>query len=128
MHQSFVQRSVLLFALTLLIAAAGCAVFNRDPHTRAIFTSGDLQVIRPTTPRQGVAAAVKAMDDLQFGIVSKQADHEQGQVKARTPSDRRIVVETHNLGGGATRITIRVGKYGDEQISETIYQKMRRYF
>jgi hypothetical protein len=75
-----------------------------------------------------VAAAVKAMDDLQFGIVSKQADHEQGQVKARTPSDRRIVVKTHNLGGGATRITIRVGQYGDEQISETIYQTMRRYF
>ena len=102
-------------------------MFDTDAYSRTIFARGDLEIIRPTTVRLAVVAAVKALEELNIGVVRDESDHHHGQVEARTPSDRRIIIKTQDLGGGATKITIRVGQLGDEQLSTTIYQKMRRH-
>jgi len=73
-------------------------------------------------------AAIAALADLQFAVVSKSKDPATATVIARTSTDKKIEIKLDKLSATATEIRIRVGTFGDEDLSRQILLKIQSHY
>jgi Protein of unknown function (DUF3568) len=70
-------------------------------------------------------AAAVAIKDMQFALVSEKRDALTAEFTARTAKDTKVVVAVYREGDNLTRIEIRVGVFGDKQVSMLIFDRIR---
>lgn len=70
-------------------------------------------------------AAQKALGDLEFGRIDDRKTGVDAQLVTRTALDKRVEIRLEKITPRTTRITIRVGVFGDESLSATILDKIR---
>lgn len=71
-------------------------------------------------------AAVSAVEDLEFALVSKRKSGVDGEVVARTALDKRVSITLKQVTQNTTKISIRVGLMGDEAMSQVILERIRK--
>lgn len=71
-------------------------------------------------------ATQDAVADLQFAKVSERKSGLDAQIIARTALDKKIEIKLEKLGS-ATKVTIRVGVMGDQQLSITILDRIKSH-
>jgi hypothetical protein len=103
----------------LLAAAAGAAAGT------VAYVSGDLESILEAPPEKVIHASKTTMNDMKFTIVSAQASATDGELIARTATDNRIKIQVRSASANTSKISIRVGTFGDESLSTQILAKIR---
>jgi hypothetical protein len=111
----------------------------------AVFTSGCVAVVAAAGAGAGVLwvrgaietnldrdldrvyrATQDAVADLQFAKVSERKSGLDAQIIARTALDKKIDIKLEKLGS-ATKVTIRVGMMGDQQLSISILDRIKSH-
>lgn len=110
-----------LFSVSCVAVAVGAAAGGTVAYVR-----GDLQVTYDASIDDVQNAAVAAVKELGFSLISDRGDRTGGEVVARTSEDRRIQITIKPAGDNLTEARIRVGTFGDQDLSLRINEAMRR--
>ena len=115
-------------ALTCLsFGGAGCASTTADAAGGAsvAYALGDLEAEVESTPQKIVKAARGALEDLEIHIASVDSTSLDGQVIGHTATDDKVDITVKRLDDTRSRISIRIGIFGDEEGSRRIYDAIR---
>ena len=113
-------------ALTTLAALGGCVAAAVGAGASVVaYVRGDLETTMPTEYAKVVDSARRALKDLEFARVSDSKDALKADLVARTALDKKVEVTLTNSGKNLTNIKIRVGVFGDEQLSLAILDKIK---
>lgn len=124
-----IARSVVVGALlagcglsmTGCLAVAGAA----GTGVGVAYTMGDLEVTFDHAPPVVEAAGKGALEDLGITVISSASTSVDGEVVGRTAQDKKITIKIKALGENSSKSSIRVGTFGDEAVSMSIYEKMK---
>jgi hypothetical protein len=87
---------------------------------------GELKSNERATPPEVVAAAKTALENMYIVIVSSNSDELTGEVIGRTSADDRIRVAVEYKSNGLSEVAIRVGTFGDEEMSRRILNDIEK--
>ena len=111
--------SVLLSSGCLLLAA-GAAGAGTVAYVR-----GELGASLGTELGAVVKATGRSIEQLKFARVAESADAFSARFTARTAQDKKIEIVLTKIGEDLTKVEIRVGVFGDEDVSMTILGKIK---
>jgi len=116
--------AVLALALGALPGLSGCiSSAGSPPGTTYSFGSLDCSV--PATPEKVVQASEKALKEKDLHMVSSDATGVDGKVVAKTALDTTIAITVTRQDDKTSKITIRVGTFGDQELSNDLLEKIR---
>jgi Protein of unknown function (DUF3568) len=120
--------------MTVLLAALlaltnGCFLFVVGAAAGAgaagyAWVDGEVKTTEGYSMNQTWDASLAAIKDLQFTVTSQSKDALQGDVEARDASNTSISVKLKYISNTSTEIRIRVGTFGDENMSRIILNKI----
>ncbi len=129
MKRIAVSFVLLVSCLLLAAASSGCLALAAAgaAGTGVAYARGDLAATVAASPEQTMQAARSALNDLGIPITSYQASDLDGEILARTARDDRVKITAKVQGPNATKLSIRIGTFGDRQRSLAIYDAMKPY-
>ncbi len=89
------------------------------------YARGDLEASMAKDYNSVVDATRVAIKELEFAKVSDNKDAFKALLVARTALDKKVEITIVNSGKNLTNIKIRVGVFGDEQLSLAILEKIK---
>lgn len=137
MVQSFVtmnpKRPNFLRSLVLAVCAAatllgttGCVVVAAGAGAGAVaYVRGDLDTTLNADYEKVVAATREAIEQLEFAKMSDNKDALKAVLVSRTAQDKKVEITLQSAGKKITNVKIRVGIFGDEQLSLSILDKIK---
>jgi hypothetical protein len=129
--KTFLARG--LIAVSILSLCGGCALFVIGGAAAAgagtyAYVDGELKGSEGVSLTTAYNATLAAMNDFQFAVVSKKSDAATATVIARTASDQKVEITLNKQSATVTEIRIRVGTFGDKDLSEQIREKIKSHF
>jgi uncharacterized protein YceK len=118
-----------LLAVTTLAFLTGCAAVVVGGAAGAgtyAYIKGELKTTESATLDRAWSATQGAIKDLQFSTTSQAKDALQARLVARTAMDKKIEVQLTKVSDSLTEIRIRVGTFGDEDLSRTILHQIQK--
>ena len=124
---------VRLVLVATVICSNGCALFLIGAGVAigvgtAKYVGGELQSADEVTMDRAWKASLQAMQELEFRVTKQQKDALAGEIVARRADDTRILIRFKKQSDTVTEMRIRVGTFGDEQLSRLIYEKIKSRF
>jgi hypothetical protein len=129
------RRRVALTAAALLAATAGSGCMTVQPAAVTAQNGGNgttgfsylggraTQTFAPG-PAAVQPAVLAAMDDLRMTAVRQTKEPGSLVLEGTTADNRRAAVTIHPQPGGATRLTTRIGLFGDEPLSRALMDRV----
>ena len=129
------MRKQLVFLTLLFVGAAvsiqGCglelAVVGAAAGGTVAYVKGDLQTVESADIDAVYKAALKAVDELELSITQKTKDAMSAKIVARDAQDKKITIKLGATVEGATKVSIRVGLFGNKRKSRLIYEQIKEY-
>lgn len=118
-HRTGAAAMVLAVAL---MASAGCRTADPDART----TLGNVSARVPGTPVEVIAATERAMRRMDMTLVASNATDVDGRVTARSPRRRPVDVRVFEDVDDHSRVSIRIGAFGQQDASIGLLQRIRR--
>lgn len=113
-----------------LLFCGGCAVLLVGGAAAGagtvVYVKGELQATEDVPLEQAWAAARSALTTMQMVVSAEQKDALNGQLTARAPGDKRVVVRVTKITGTTSEIGVRVGLWGEEALSREILEHIRK--
>lgn len=129
MKSSTLNIRRILTALCLIVSAfalSGCILAAAGAGAGAVaYVRGELEANLDHEYGRVVDAARGAVADLEFARVSENKDAVKAVMISRTAMDKKVEITIANSGKSLTNIKIRVGIFGDEQLSMTILERIK---
>ena len=118
---------VVLLSAGILWVQPGCvAAAAAGAGAGAVaYVRGELEANVDTEYSKVVEATRLALKDLEFIKVSDDKDALKALIVAHTALDKKVAITLTNTGEKLTNIKIRVGVFGDEQVSQIILGKIK---
>ena len=120
---------VALAALVLVLGSAlnsGCVLLAVGAGAGTVaYVRGDLHATLETSVPKAVRAVERAIDDLKFAKVSETQDALNAEIIARTALDKKVTVFVERKGDDVTEVRIRIGAFGDQELSVAILDKIK---
>jgi hypothetical protein len=121
------------FLLLLTVAAvavigttSGCIAAAAGAGAGAVaYIRGELEATLPNDFNKVVAATKESIEQLEFAKVSENKDALKAVLVSRTALDKKVEITLANAGRKQTTVKIRVGLFGDEQLSMAILDKIK---
>lgn len=119
----------LVLAGSALLWSSGCVavVAAGAAGTGVAWYAGRME----TTLNEGVGdvydACRKAVDQLEFARVSERKSGVDGELVARTALDKKVTITLNRVDDHVTKLSIRVGVFGDEALSLNILEKIKAH-
>jgi hypothetical protein len=126
------MRTTHIFLAVLLagvaVGASGCllAAVGAGAAGTVAYVKGELEATLNAGIDQSYAAALNALDQLQLMPTQKLKDSLSAEIIARTSDDTKITVKLARVDDKITKLTIRVGVFGDQAQSTTIYEHIKQ--
>jgi hypothetical protein len=128
MNNSIVARAAVVAGLAVssaampgcLIAAAAAAGAGTVAYVNGEFNGGVDAPARATAK-----AAEEVCKEMGLTIKSATATDVDGQVKATTGQDKSVAIDVKRVTDTTSKVSIRVGTFGDEALSSSIYEKIK---
>jgi L-fucose isomerase-like protein len=121
-------RGIFLIILPLLAAVAmsGClaAAIGAGAVGTVAYIKGDLEVVEVKNIDTVYEATKKALKQLRYSITKESKDLISGVITARDAQDKKVTIKLNSTAEGVTKLSIRVGLFGNETKSTLIYQKI----
>jgi Protein of unknown function (DUF3568) len=128
------QRSSPKFAAWCLLAAlalaapflGGCVVVAAGAAGAGAvaYVRGELESSVPHDLDATFAATQRALGDMKFARIDDQKTAIDAKLISRTALDKKIEIQLERVTEGLTKVHIRVGLMGDQQLSLTILEKI----
>jgi len=119
----FVITATVLF-LNACVAAAVTGVVAASGATTAYVMGTLRSEIKNATPRQIAEAAKSAFQTLAIKTEKIRVTEVDGLVTGYTANDKKITIKIKRITDKITELTIHVGYFGDEALSELIYNEI----
>jgi hypothetical protein len=115
------------FGLGSLLFTSGCVATAAAGAgaAAAAWVKGEIEVSLNARYDRTVTASNKAVEQLGFTKVSEKKDALLDTIVARTSADKKVEVRLDNVGDTVTKVHIRVGTFGDKDISMAVLDKIR---
>lgn len=127
------MRKQLVFLILLFVGVAvsvqGCmiAAVGAGAAGTVAYIRGDLQTVESADIDAVYKAVLKAIDELELSITQKTKDAMTAKIVARDAQDKKITIKLGATVEGATKVSIRVGLFGNERKSRLIYEQIKEY-
>lgn len=108
-----------------LLGLSGCVLAGSARTSAATYGRGELEANLSSDYERVVEASRGALSDLEFPRVSENSDALKAVLISRTPADKKVEIMIANSGKGLANMKIRVGNFGDEQVSRLILDKIK---
>ena len=120
------DRLAVSLALAVLPLASGClAVAGAAAGGAGVaYAMGEFEATVEGGPKQAVEAARRALDELDIHLVASDSTSVDGRVEGRTALDKKVTIAATRVDEQRTRLEIRVGTWGDEDLSRRIYEEI----
>ncbi len=124
------KRSCIYGLLMLYFFNSGCAallVGAGAGTAGAIWYKGKLQeTVSASVPR--VHQAIKSgLRDLNIKITEDKFDNLTAEVEGVFADDRKVSIDAESINSSTTKLTIRVGVFGDKDLSQSISDAIKKY-
>jgi hypothetical protein len=107
-------------------ALTGCLAVAAGAGAGVVaYVRGDLETTVANDYNAVVDATRGAIKSLEFTPISDHKDAFRAELISRTAVDKKVEISLTNAGKNLTHIKIRVGVFGDEQMSISILEKIR---
>jgi len=118
---------VLFVTCMLSLAQAGCLAVAAaaGTGTAVAYVRGDTETSLPGNPKTVTSAADEALKDMGMVVVTNQSTDLDGKVVARNASDTPITVVVKAGGNETSRVSIRIGRFGNSAEQATILEKIK---
>ena len=90
------------------------------------YVRGDFEVVRRESITKLYNASLKALEDLEITITQFEKDALSAVITGHGAEDKKIVVKMKMVENDLTKLTIRIGTFGDKAMSQIIYDKIRK--
>lgn len=119
----------ILFLALLTVTQPGCwlALGAAAGAGTAAYVSGDLEADLDATPDQVIEATKKAAEELKLQVEYAHGSGVDGRAKLRTAADKEIFVKVESRSERMSHISIRVGTFGDDSLSNQVLAKIREH-
>ncbi|MDQ3441273.1 MAG: DUF3568 domain-containing protein [Planctomycetota bacterium] len=119
---------LIVMCVVLLATQAGCFLAAAAVGTGAgvAYVRGDTDTVVSALPQEVAAASAAAAEQMNLTVTSNNATRLDARVVARTASDTPVVVAVKAEGPSASRVSIRVGRFGDDSMQSTMLEKIRQ--
>jgi hypothetical protein len=103
-----------------VVVAAGAAGAGAVAYVR-----GEMQASVEHNLGTTFAASQRALQNLQFARIDDRQSGVDAQLISRTALDKRVEIKLKKVTDGLTKVHIRVGVIGDQELSLTILEKIK---
>ncbi len=119
--------------ILLIVLLVGTAIFSQGCVVAAVgvgaagtiaYVRGDLEAVESHSLDEVYEAAIKALDELELNVISKSKDALTATINARDAQDKKVKIILKKTAEQTTKVSIRIGTFGDETKSRLIYQKL----
>lgn len=117
---------VLLFGVAALIQGCVVAAVGAGAIGTMAYVKGDLESTEAANIDAVYQATKKAIEELELTMTMAEKDALSAVIGARDAQDKKITIKLKAVSDGTTRISIRVGVFGDETKSRLIYEAIKR--
>ena len=120
-----------IFLIALAFSTAGCLLFAAGAAAGAgvagyKYGKGELKATEPAPLDRTWDATLAAAQDMSLPVVSQSKDTLQSHLISRTANDKKVDIDLKKLSDTTTEVSIRVGTFGDEAMSHTILDAIRK--
>lgn len=123
------KTHIVFFSLMLSLPFLnGCAVIlagSAGAGTVA-YIKGELQTNLEAPLKKSIAATRSAVENLKFIKISEEVDKLTGEIIARTSQDNKITIKLNKVTENTTKISIRVGMFGDQTLSYSLLEEIKK--
>lgn len=127
----FLKRTLTALACALiLVSTSGCVLLAVGAAGAAgagtvAYIRGELDTsLNGTVDSVGVATT-KALEELRFAKIHENKSAVDAEIRARTGQDKKIDIRLNRTSDTLTRVRIRVGTFGDEDLSRLLLEKIK---
>ena len=125
------QYLYVLLGMSLLVSSSGCVstAVGGGPSVAAgtySYLSRNLEVIYGVPLADVWPRALAAIESLQLHIDRQRVDGLGGEIQARRPNGTRVRVCLKPVGDHSTSVSVRVGTWGDREMSERVQRTIRQ--
>jgi hypothetical protein len=122
--------------ILLIVLLTGTALFSYGCVAAAVgvgaagtiaYIKGDLEAIEAENLDTVYEATVKAVKDLELRVISKTKDALTATIYARDAEDKKVTITLKRTTEQTTKLSIRIGMFGNETKSRLIYQRIHDY-
>ena len=107
-------------------AAVGGAAGAAAGAGTVAYIKGELKATEAYNVPTVWKATVMAVDELKLVVTDKYSDATAGKLEAMTADNKKVRISLKRQGDNITEITIRVGTFGDEELSRFILSKIQK--
>jgi len=125
-----VKRGLLASSLAAtLIFTAGCWDVSQSTNTpgATAYADGQLVVTLPNHYDGVVSATEKSITQLQFAQPEERKDAVSASFVTHTATGDRVEIDETNLDNTNTKVSIKVGPVGNQDMSDTILEKIKSH-
>ena len=120
---------LLLILTGLTVSSGGClaVAVGAGAAGTVAYLAGDLEAEEPYAIEQVYTATRQAVDELDLKIIEGETDRDalSARVVARDSADKKIEVRLKAITRSATKLSVRVGTFGDDTKAHLIYNAIR---
>jgi hypothetical protein len=118
---------VLNISLAGMISGCVAVLVGAGVVGTVAYVGGELQVTESKNVDMVYQAALKAVDDLQLKDVMKNKKVIDAVITARNEENKKVTIKLSVEDINVTKISIRVGTFGDKLKSRQIYSQIKKY-
>ena len=126
MKKNMIRLVALLLIASLTVFTSGCVATKTAAHDTVSWIRGALEVNLDYSVEEVGFAATTAVNNLKFNNVLSRVDVVSGEVNAETAQGTDIDILIDKISERITRVSIRVGAFGDEAVSRLILDEIER--
>jgi len=118
---------VVLAICGLCLVQAGCLAVAAaaGTGTAVAYVRGDTETSLPGNPKTVTAATDEALKEMGLIVISQYATDLDGKVVARNASDTPVTIVVKAGGAETSRVSIRIGRFGNTAEQATILEKIK---
>ena len=116
----------LLFGTAALIQGCVVAAVGAGAVGTMAYVRGDLEAVEDANIDVVYQATKKAIEELELTLTMTEKDALSAVIGARDAQDKKITIKLKAISDGTTKISVRVGVFGDETKSRLIYEAIKK--
>jgi hypothetical protein len=124
--KTWIRIATSLLVLCGSTASSACIVTSNGTEPAGTsYVFGHLDGVVNGTPQEVVKAAKSVLDEQEMHEVADAATGLDGKVTAKTALDTAIGITVNRRDEKTCKISIKIGTFGDHQISADLYEKIK---
>ncbi len=118
--------AILSITLSAIMLTSGCLIAAGAAAGGVFYAKGDLESTLQATPSQIAAAAESVFADMKVTKLTSVSSDLDAEVVGRSSTDKKITIRSKTKSQNFSTISIRVGVFGDDDLSRTILAKIKK--